>query len=66
MHSVCLLNETYEDHAALLSPAAKYDQTMEYPQPIFAKAWELGLCNLAIPDRVWRRRAARPRLRDRL
>ena len=26
-----------------------YDTTMEYPQPIFKKAWELGLVNTHIP-----------------
>jgi acyl-CoA dehydrogenase len=28
-----------------------YDQTMEFPQEIFAKAWELGLVNTHIPER---------------
>lgn len=27
-----------------------YDQTMEYPQEIFAKAWELGLVNTHVPE----------------
>lgn len=27
-----------------------YDQTMEYPQEIFEKAWELGLINTHIPE----------------
>ncbi|RHY35283.1 hypothetical protein DYB32_000253, partial [Aphanomyces invadans] len=28
-----------------------YDQTMEYPKPIFDKAWELGLVNGHIPEK---------------
>lgn len=28
-----------------------YDQTMEYPQEIFAKAWELGLVNTHVPEK---------------
>lgn len=27
-----------------------YDQTMEYPQEIFEKAWELGLVNSHVPE----------------
>ena len=27
-----------------------YDQTMEYPKEIFDKIWELGLCNVHIPE----------------
>lgn len=27
-----------------------YDTTMEYPQEIFAKAWELGLVNTHVPE----------------
>ena len=35
---------------AVVKPqAAHYDQTMEYPQPIFAEAWKLGLVNTHIP-----------------
>jgi len=29
----------------MIPKAAEYDQTMEYPQEIFTKAWELGLVN---------------------
>lgn len=28
-----------------------YDQTMEYPQDVFAKAWELGLVNTHVPEK---------------
>ncbi|KAJ0404376.1 hypothetical protein ATCC90586_003119 [Pythium insidiosum] len=28
-----------------------YDQTMEFPQDIFAKAWELGLVNTHVPEK---------------
>ncbi|EEY56335.1 medium-chain specific acyl-CoA dehydrogenase, mitochondrial precursor [Phytophthora infestans T30-4] len=28
-----------------------YDQTMEYPQEIFEKAWELGLVNTHVPEK---------------
>jgi acyl-CoA dehydrogenase len=30
--------------------AAEYDRTMEFPRPIFDKAWELGLVNTHIPE----------------
>merc|ERR1719240_328045 len=30
--------------------AAEYDQSMAFPQPIFEKAWELGLVNTHIPE----------------
>jgi acyl-CoA dehydrogenase len=33
-----------------IAPAAmEYDRTMEYPQPLFKKAWERGLVNVHIP-----------------
>jgi acyl-CoA dehydrogenase len=34
----------------MIPKAAHYDKTMEYPQDIFAKAWELGLVNCHIPE----------------
>ena len=34
----------------IIPVAAEYDRTMEYPQPIFEKAWELGLVNPHIPE----------------
>ena len=30
--------------------AAEYDKTMEFPRPVFNKAWELGLVNTHIPE----------------
>jgi acyl-CoA dehydrogenase len=33
----------------MIPQAGEYDRTGAYPQPIFAKAWELGLCNTHIP-----------------
>ncbi len=30
--------------------AAHYDQTMEFPRPVFDKAWELGLVNTHVPE----------------
>ena len=30
--------------------AAEYDRTMEFPRPVFDKAWELGLVNTHIPE----------------
>ena len=30
--------------------AAEYDKTMEFPRPVFDKAWELGLVNTHIPE----------------
>ena len=30
--------------------AAEYDKTMEFPRPVFEKAWELGLVNTHIPE----------------
>jgi acyl-CoA dehydrogenase len=29
--------------------AAHYDQSMEFPKPVFEQAWKLGLCNTHIP-----------------
>ena len=34
----------------MIPQAAKYDQTMEYPQEIFKQAWELGLVNSHVPE----------------
>ena len=34
----------------IIPVAAEYDRTGEYPHDIFAKAWELGLCNPHIPE----------------
>lgn len=34
----------------MIPQAAKYDKTMEYPQEIFKKAWELGLVNSHVPE----------------
>jgi acyl-CoA dehydrogenase len=34
----------------IIPVAAEHDRTMEYPHKIFAKAWELGLCNPHIPE----------------
>jgi len=34
----------------IIPVADEYDRTMEYPHDIFAKAWELGLCNPHIPE----------------
>jgi len=36
----------------MMPKAAHHDQTMEYPQEIFEKAWELGLVNCHIPESV--------------
>jgi alkylation response protein AidB-like acyl-CoA dehydrogenase len=33
----------------IIPKAAEHDRTGEYPHEIFAKAWELGLCNPHIP-----------------
>ena len=30
--------------------AAEYDRTMEFPRPVFDKAWELGLVNTHVPE----------------
>lgn len=35
--------------AEIIPVAAKYDKSMEYPQDVFKKAWELGLVNAHIP-----------------
>ena len=34
----------------IIPVAAEYDRTMEFPRPIFDKAWELGLVNTHIPE----------------
>ena len=34
----------------MIPVAAEYDRTMEFPRPIFDKAWELGLVNTHIPE----------------
>merc|ERR1719473_327509 len=34
----------------MIPVAAHYDQTMEYPTPVFEKAWELGLINTHVPE----------------
>merc|ERR550537_2070222 len=34
----------------MIPVAAEYDRTMEFPQPIFEKAWELGLVNTHVPE----------------
>lgn len=34
----------------IIPVAAKYDKSMEYPQEVFKKAWELGLVNAHIPE----------------
>ena len=34
----------------MIPVAGHYDQTMEYPTPIFEKAWELGLINTHVPE----------------
>jgi acyl-CoA dehydrogenase len=34
----------------MIPQAAKYDQSMEYPQEIFKQAWELGLVNSHVPE----------------
>jgi len=34
----------------MMPVAAKYDQTMEFPQEVFNKAWELGLVNTHVPE----------------
>ena len=46
------LKELARDFAAneMAPVAAHYDQTMEFPQPIFEKAWELGLVNTHVPE----------------
>lgn len=46
------LKELARDFAAneMAPMAAHYDQTMEFPQPIFEKAWELGLVNTHVPE----------------
>jgi acyl-CoA dehydrogenase len=36
----------------MMPKAAHHDLTMEYPQEIFEKAWELGLVNCHIPESV--------------
>ena len=51
----------------MIPKAAEYDQTMEYPQEIFAKAWELGLGKLISKDSKtlifhFSQRSRRPRL----
>jgi acyl-CoA dehydrogenase len=35
----------------IIPNAAKYDKSGEYPQDIFTKAWELGLCNTGIDQK---------------
>jgi acyl-CoA dehydrogenase len=37
-------------HEEVMPVAAEYDRTMEFPRPIFDKAWELGLVNTHIPE----------------
>ncbi len=34
----------------MIPVAAEYDRSMEFPQPVFEKAWELGLVNTHIPE----------------
>jgi alkylation response protein AidB-like acyl-CoA dehydrogenase len=34
----------------MIPVAAKYDKTMEFPQDVFEKAWELGLVNTHVPE----------------
>jgi len=34
----------------MIPVAAEYDRTMAFPQPVFEKAWELGLVNTHIPE----------------
>ena len=34
----------------MIPVAAEYDRTMEFPRPVFDKAWELGLVNTHIPE----------------
>jgi len=34
----------------MIPVAAEYDRTMEYPVPVFEKAWELGLINTHVPE----------------
>jgi acyl-CoA dehydrogenase len=34
----------------MIPVAAEYDRTMEFPQPVFEKAWELGLVNTHVPE----------------
>jgi len=36
----------------MLPKAAEHDQTMEYPQEIFTKAWELGLVNCHVSEEL--------------
>ncbi len=36
----------------IIPKAAEYDMSMEFPRPIFDKAWELGLVNTHIPEEV--------------
>ena len=36
----------------IIPKAAEYDVSMEFPRPIFDKAWELGLVNTHIPEEV--------------
>lgn len=35
----------------MLPAAAEFDRTMEYPHALFKEAWELGLCNMHIPEK---------------
>eukprot|EP00316_Scyphosphaera_apsteinii_P008261 CAMPEP_0119301212 /NCGR_PEP_ID=MMETSP1333-20130426/3025_1 /TAXON_ID=418940 /ORGANISM="Scyphosphaera apsteinii, Strain RCC1455" /LENGTH=471 /DNA_ID=CAMNT_0007303225 /DNA_START=28 /DNA_END=1444 /DNA_ORIENTATION=+ len=34
----------------IIPVAAEYDRTMDFPRPVFNKAWELGLVNTHIPE----------------
>ena len=34
----------------MIPVAAEYDRTMAFPQPVFEKAWELGLVNTHVPE----------------
>ena len=34
----------------MMPAAAEYDRTMAFPQPLFEKAWELGLVNTHVPE----------------
>ena len=46
------LKELAREFAAkeMIPVAAEYDRTMAFPQPIFEKAWELGLVNTHVPE----------------
>jgi len=46
------LKELARDFAAkeMMPVAAEYDKSMEFPRPIFDKAWSLGLVNTHIPE----------------